>query len=66
MSLCVFSDFDAAFSIIRNYVSSDVGLTVRTKNYNSIEGALLNLVPPNERHRTRAIVSAYNLDSIVM
>lgn len=66
MSNSVFHNFDSTFSIVGDDVTSDVWLTVRSINYDSIIRALFNLIPPNQGHGPGPIVVTYYLNTILM
>lgn len=50
MSHGVLHDFDSALSVVGDDIASDVGLAVGSIDDDSVESALLNLIPPDQRH----------------
>jgi hypothetical protein len=62
----VLHNLDAALSIVGNDVAPNVGLTVGSINYNSIKGALLNLISPDEWHTPGPVVVTNHLDAILV
>ena len=66
MSNGVLHDFDTALTVVGNDVASDVGLTVRPIDYDTVVCALLYLVPPNKRHTPGPVIISNHLDSILV
>ena len=66
VSDCILHYLDATLSIVGNDVPSDVGLAVLPEHDDAIEGTLLDLVPPNQRHRPGLVVVANNLHAVLV
>lgn len=66
MSDGIFHYFDSRLSIVSDNIASNVWLTVRAINNDAIESALLNFIPPNERHRSCSVVVTHNLNAILV
>ena len=62
----ILHDLDSTLPVVRDDVSSNIWLTMRPKDNNTIKRALLNLVSPNQRHRSCFIIVSYNLDTILV
>ena len=62
----IFHDFYATFSIILNNITSYIWLAMLSKKNDSIVGALLNFISPNERHWAGLIIVTYDLDTVLM
>ena len=62
----ILHDLDSTLPVVRDDVSSNIWLTMRPKDNNTIKRALLNLVSPNQRHRSSLVIVSYNLDTILV
>ena len=66
MSSCVFHDFDTTFSIISYNIASNIRLTMKSINYNSIIRTLFDSISPNEWHWSSFVIITNTLNSILM
>jgi len=61
-----FHYFNSTLPVVGNDVPSDIWFTMRAEHYNAVEGALLDLVSPDERHRPSSVVESDYLNTVLV
>lgn len=66
VSNSILHHFDTTLSIVGDYISSDVGLTVLSKDNDTVKCTLLDLVPPYQRHGPSLVIITNNLHTVLV
>lgn len=62
----VLHDLDATLTVVCDDVAPDVRFAVLTEHDDAVEGALFDLVAPDQRHRPRLVVVADDLHAVLV
>ena len=62
----ILHDLDSTLPIVGNDIASNIWLTMRSKDNDTIKSTLFNLVPPNQRHRSSFVIVSDNLYTVFM